>query len=121
MPVSCLLPVVATNALLESQTRQPSSPFGNPALRLYLQLEFKAGSYSRQQPEAPEQDWLLPAGTVRSRGYDPGQRDQGTTGALPRPGTTGRERRLDAEGRPTSVSVSSKEHRSLMNVREADW
>lgn len=53
---------------------------------------------------------------VRSRGYDPGQRDIGTTGAVARPDTKGREQRLDADGLRTSMRVSTKEHRSLLCV-----
>lgn len=81
---------------------------------LCLQLERKQGAYCRLQPD-PHQ---LPPVT-RSRGYDPGQRDQGTTGAVPRPGSTGRERLLDADGLRTSTSISAKEYRHVLCVQQA--
>ena len=81
-------------------------------------MESRRGFFSRAQESLwPEQGGQQ--GQVQlNRGYDPGQRDMGTTGAVARPGTKGHQRLLDSEGLRTDRTISRKEYFALLSTPE---
>lgn len=86
---------------------------------LSLQLQGKRGSYNTAVDEDdPAAAYQLLDRHRHARGFDPGQRDEGTTGAPAQEGAIGRAKRVDDRGIPNSSSVTGEEHRHLLCTRQ---